>query len=239
MVMAMGMCFTGMGMLSPGSLLVWMRRGEVLEPGGWSRGGAGRWGEVATWRGVEGAGLGPGPKMDCMGAWMSEDWRKPTATLLVASDWLNMLVGERGEEWESEGGDGEAMLVIMGERRGDEVVPLNPRGEEVGEGLRTGEEEPLGEPSLRRMVEEMVFLAACLARSVLTKLDTRSSRFPLRLGEARSSRGTSAGAWEIWVMEEPRWGDSLVEEEGEETADGEEESEEEGAPGTRARSRLW
>lgn len=57
-----------------------------------------------------------------------------------------------------------------------------------------GEDDPLGEPIRFMMVEEMVFRAACLARSVLTKLDTKSSRFPLRLGEARSSKGVTSGA---------------------------------------------
>ena len=66
-------------------------------------------------------------------------------------------------------------------------------------------------------VEEIVFLAACLARSVLTKLLTRSSKLPLRFGEARSSRGPAASVL-ICVREEPRAGDSLLEEEvGEET----------------------
>jgi len=70
----------------------------------------------------------------------------------------------------------------------------------VGDGLLTGEEDPLGEPSLRRMVEDIVFLAACLARSVLTKLETRSSRFPLRFGEARSSSGLVSGVTGPWEM---------------------------------------
>jgi hypothetical protein len=103
----------------------------------------------------------------------------------------------------------------------------------VGEGLLTGEEVPLeGEPSLLIMVEEIVFLAACLARSVLTKEDTRSSRFPLRLGEAKSSRGPASvwteEGWEMCVMDDPLAGDSLVEEVGEETVEclGEDESEE-------------
>ena len=60
-----------------------------------------------------------------------------------------------------------------------------------------------------------MFLAACLARSVLTKLLTRSSKFPFRLGEARSSRGPASVL--ICVREEPRAGDSLLEEVGEET----------------------
>ena len=89
----------------------------------------------------------------------------------------------------------------------------------VGEGLRTGEDDPLGDPNLRIIVEEIVFLAACLARSVLTKLVTSSSRFPLRLGEARSSRGpTSVGEdGDMWVIEDPLDGDSRVDEVGDET----------------------
>ena len=69
----------------------------------------------------------------------------------------------------------------------------------MGEGLRTGEADPLeavGEPPSRRiMVEEMVLRAACLARSVLTKLVTSSSRLPLRLGEASSSSGPTS----VWT----------------------------------------
>jgi hypothetical protein len=57
-----------------------------------------------------------------------------------------------------------------------------------------GEDDPLGEPIRFMMVEEIVLRAACLARSVLTKLDTKSSRFPLRSGEARSSKGVTSGA---------------------------------------------
>jgi len=67
-------------------------------------------------------------------------------------------------------------------------------------------------------VEDMVFRAACLARSVFTKLDTRSSRLPLRLGEAKSSRGPPLTSPVMWVREEPRAGDSrLLEDEGEDT----------------------
>lgn len=85
------------------------------------------------------------------------------------------------------------MLVIMGERNGEELF-LNPRGE-VGDGLLTGEDDPLGDPPNRRLiVDEIVFLAACFARSVLTKLDTRSSRFPFKLGEASNSKGPTSGA---------------------------------------------
>ena len=110
----------------------------------------------------------------------------------------------------------------------------------MGEGLLTGEEDPLGEPILRRMDEDMVFLAACLARSVLTKLETRSSRLPLRLGDARSSRGSIdsvLGLAEMWVMLEPRWGDSRVEEEGEEKEEWRGEESEEGS--LPPLSRLW
>ena len=68
----------------------------------------------------------------------------------------------------------------------------------LGEGLRTGDAVPpplgLGElpPSRRIIVDEMVFRAACLARSVLTKLVTSSSRLPLRFGEANNSRGPTS-----------------------------------------------
>ena len=79
------------------------------------------WGGLGRCRGEEGRGglTGLWEKIDCMGAWTS-DWRKPTATRLVASDWLNMEEGERGEDWASKGGEGEAMFVIMGERSGEE-----------------------------------------------------------------------------------------------------------------------
>jgi len=52
------------------------------------------------------------------------DWRKPTATRLVISDWLNMLFGDRGEDWFwfSVGEEGEAMLVIMGDLSGEELL---------------------------------------------------------------------------------------------------------------------
>lgn len=50
------------------------------------------------------------------------DWRKPTATRFVISDWLNMLFGERGEVWFSVGEEGEAMLVIMGDLSGEELL---------------------------------------------------------------------------------------------------------------------
>ena len=74
----------------------------------------------------------------------------------------------------------------------------------------------MGDPILLRSVEEIVFLAACLARSVLTKLLTRSSKLPLRFGEARSSRGPVSVP--ICVREDPRAGESLLEDEvGEET----------------------
>ena len=62
----------------------------------------------------------------------------------------------------------------------------------VGPGEAEGEDPLVGDPILRISVLEMVFLAACLARSVLTKLETRSSRLPLRLGEASSSSGPTA-----------------------------------------------
>ena len=137
-------------------------------------------------------------KIDCMGEWTSS-----------FSDW-NMLGGETSGEaklarvWTE--------LVSIGLRRGEPLLKLSG---ELGEGLLTGEEEPLGEPSLLISVEDIVFLAACLARSVLTKLDTRSSRLPLRLGEASSSKGPTSVL--ICVREDPLAGDSLLEEVGEET----------------------
>lgn len=85
----------------------------------------------------------------------------------------------------------------------------------VGEGLLTGDAEPLGEPSLRINVDDIVFRAACFCLSVFTKLDTRSSRFPFRFGEARSSRGPTSEV--MWVREEPRAGDSRVLEVGDDT----------------------
>jgi len=92
---------------------------------------------------------------------------------------------------------------------------------DVGEGLLTGDADPLGEPSLRIIVEDIVFLAACFALSVLTKLVTNSSRFPFRLGDASSSSGPTSVLSEdgcvMWVMDEPRAGDSLVEDVGEDT----------------------
>jgi len=193
---AIGMCFTGIGMLSS-VFAVCMCRGDVFAvrfciP---ATGLEGVWGEAAvcTCRGEEGEGFGALlPNIDCIGACMSDDCKKPTATRFVLSDWLNMDVGERGEVCGSDGGDGDAMLVIMGERKGEEVF-LKLRGD-VGDGLLTGEDDPLGDPSRRRIVDEIVFLAACFARSVLTKLDTRSSRFPFRFGEASNSRGVTSGA---------------------------------------------
>jgi len=99
----------------------------------------------------------------------------------------------------------------------------------VGEGLRTGDADPFGEPNLRIIVEDIVFLAACLALSVLTKLVTNSSRFPVRLGEARSSRGPTSVLedGDICVIEDPFEGDSRVEEVGEDNVEfrGEEEFE--------------
>jgi len=98
---AIGMCFTGIGMLSS-VLAVCMCRGDVLAgrfcklPAGLE----GLWGEAAVWtcKGEEGDGFGEFlPKMDCIGAWMSDDCKKPTATLFVLSDWLNMDVGDLGE----------------------------------------------------------------------------------------------------------------------------------------------
>ena len=42
-----------------------------------------------------------------------------------------------------------------------------------------------------KIVSDMVCLAACLARSVETKLLTRSFRFPFTSGEANNSRGST------------------------------------------------
>jgi hypothetical protein len=96
----------------------------------------------------------------------------------------------------------------------------------LGEGLRTGDDVPLGlgDPSLRIILDDIVFLAACLALSVLTKLVTSSSRLPLRLGEASSSRGPTSvltcdcagGEDVICVILGPLAGDSLDEDGGEE-----------------------
>ena len=86
----------------------------------------------------------------------------------------------------------------------------------MGEAGEAGEEgRPESGPSLRISVEEIVLRAACLARSVLTKLLTKSSRFPLRPGEASSSSGAAESLSR--VTELPRAGDSRVEEVGEET----------------------
>jgi hypothetical protein len=85
-----------------------------------------------------------------------------------------------------------------------------------------GDDDPFGDPRRFMIVDEIVFLAACFALSVLTKLDTRSSRFPLRFGEASSSKGpTSVCSGELCVMcviEEPLAGDSLADDEGEDDA---------------------
>jgi len=55
---------------------------------------------------------------------------------------------------------------------------------------------PPGAPFLRivAMVSEMVCLAACLARSVDTNVETRSFRLPLTSGEAKSSKGSTLEA---------------------------------------------
>lgn len=62
----------------------------------------------------------------------------------------------------------------------------------MGEGLLTGDAEPLGDPNLRFIVDDIVFLAACLALSVLTKLVTNSSRLPFRFGDASNSSGPTS-----------------------------------------------
>lgn len=92
---------------------------------------------------------------------------------------------------------------------------------DVGDGLLTGDAEPLGDPNLRIIVDDIVFLAACFALSVLTKLVTSSSRLPFRLGDASSSSGPTSVFSEdgcvMWVMDDPLAGDSLVEDVGEDT----------------------
>ena len=216
----MGICLTGMATLPASLASVWTWSGESLEVWLWENIGF-----IVLWKSLEFVleapealalkgrvwcrlvadflgweeGLGPLEKMDWMGEWTS---------------WLsdgNMLGGETS---------GEAMLALVGTefvsiglRSGEPLLKLSG---ELGEGLLTGEAEPLGDPIRLKRVEEIVFLAACLARSVLTKLLTRSSKFPLRFGDARSSRGPASVL--ICVREEPRAGDSLLEEEvGEET----------------------
>ena len=164
--------------------------------------------------------------MDCIGAWMKSLLMLGMAELMgIMVSPGNMLASEGlGERGSGDPAD-RTELVNIGLRRGEAPLYPPPSGE-LGEGLRTGEAEPFGElvPILRIIVEEMVFLAACLALSVLTKLVTSSSRLPLRVGEARSSRGPTSllgdCCWalpEMCVIEEPPLaGDSRVEEEGEE-----------------------
>jgi len=91
----------------------------------------------------------------------------------------------------------------------------------VGDGLLTGDDDPFGDPNLLIIVDDIVFLAACFALSVLTKLVTNSSRLPFRFGDASSSSGPTSVVSEdgcvMCVMEEPLAGDSLVEDVGEDT----------------------
>ena len=70
--------------------------------------------------------------------------------------------------------------------RGDTALELSG-DDEAGEGLRT-DPNPLDLCLWELMVLAMVILAACLARSVETKLLTRSFRLPLTSGLTRSSR---------------------------------------------------
>jgi len=158
--------------------------------------------------------------MDCMGAC--------TLSRLLEKSEGNMLArdGLVGEVNPCGSGDviDLAELVSIGLLRG--LAPI--KADALGEGLLTGEAVPplgLGEPSRRMIVDEIVFLAACLARSVLTKLVTSSSKFPLRLGEASSSRGptsvamddgVSGGEVVMWVMLDPLAGDSLLDDGGDE-----------------------
>ena len=74
---------------------------------------------------------------------------------------------------------------IFGLRNGDTPRELN--------GLDWVEDDVIGEPNrllrdvILEIVDEMVARAACLARSVETKLLTKSLRFPLSSGEANNS----------------------------------------------------
>ena len=70
--------------------------------------------------------------------------------------------------------------------RGDTALELGG-DDEAGEGLLT-DPNPLDLCLWELMVLAMVILAACLARSVETKLLTRSFRLPLTSGLTRSSR---------------------------------------------------
>ena len=70
--------------------------------------------------------------------------------------------------------------------RGDTALELSGDDED-GEGLLT-DPNPLDLCLWELMVLAMVILAACLARSVETKLLTRSFRLPLTSGLTRSSR---------------------------------------------------
>ena len=109
--------------------------------------------------------------------------------------WLSML--EVVEEAEGESGPttpAPAVLLAasMGLLSGDTALEPKLEEEDVveGEGLRTP---PPGAPFLRMdaIVSEMVCLAACLARSVLTNELTRSLRLPFTSGVANSSRGST------------------------------------------------
>lgn len=158
------------------------------------------------------------PKMDCMGAC--------TLSRLVEKSEGNMLARDGLEGEFNPCGSGDvidlAELVSIGLLRG--LAPI--KAEALGDGLLTGEAVPplgLGEPSRRIIVDEIVFLAACLARSVLTKLVTSSSKLPLRFGEASNSKGPTSvddgvcgGEVVMWVMLEPLAGDSLLDDGGDE-----------------------
>jgi len=168
--------------------------------------------------------------IDCIGAWIKSLLLENGGELIGIMTSLGNIFAIEGF---GEVGSGEVTrteFVSIGLRRGDASLKLS---DDVGEGDLTGDPAELvaGDTSLRMMVEEMVFLAACLARSVLTKLVTSSSRFPLRLGEASSSRGPTSvftlDCGEMWVMDGPLAGLSRVDEVGEEKEEflGEEEEE--------------
>ena len=88
--------------------------------------------------------------------------------------------------------------VIVGECTGVELFSES-RGDVVPVVL-TGEGALLGDSDRRWIVDKIVFLDACFARSMITKLDTTFSRFPFRFAEA-SNRGSTSGAMlGLWEM---------------------------------------
>lgn len=175
--------------------------------------------------------------IDCMGAWMSLLFNEKAdgerfvvmGIVFMPASPINILDMDPlpGEICSGEVGVPllPAVFVSIGLLSGE--APLR---EGVGELLLAGEDEPFGEPILLIIVEEIVLRAACLALSVFTKFETKSSKFPFKFGEARSSRGptsvVSDGPCDICVIDDPLEGDSLVDEPGEEIVDclGDEES---------------